>query len=112
MCHQFWTIDQKLKFNEVAYIKKLELYHPILNELLLHADRCLTDKDNIAKNVLIDLINRWNHREQIKMDDVLELNGVLNKKEFNLSNLSNDHIVSAYSFFFFRLNNLKLIFFS
>jgi hypothetical protein len=99
LCHQFWTIDQKLKFGEAAYLKKIELYHPILNELLLHADRCLTDRDNKAKNELIDLINKWIHREQIKIEDVLDLNDIFNKKEFNLSNLSNDHIVSDLNFY-------------
>jgi len=59
LCKQFWTPKQHLDFSEIKFVqKKLPLYNQILDNLTEKIDSTLADKDNQAKNITIDLIQR------------------------------------------------------
>lgn len=92
LCHQFWSIEQKLKFGELDHLKKIALHAPILDDLLIHADKHLTDKDTTAKYEIIDLVKRINNQSLTNIDEILNLNNIFKRKEFNLNKLSEDHL--------------------
>lgn len=58
LCHQFWTLDQTLKFNEIDHLKRVDLYESVLNTLASHADLKLGLEYSKEKYAVIDCINK------------------------------------------------------
>ncbi len=56
LCRQFWSIEQMLKFNEKSYLRRLNLYSPILDHLAKHADNRLENSHD--KNLVIGFIKK------------------------------------------------------
>ncbi len=92
LCHQFWTIEQKLKFGELDHLKKLELHHPLISQLLQHADTHLGEDESKTKNELIDFVQHMSTKA-FAVDDLVHLNGIFRRKEFGLETFSAEHLV-------------------
>lgn len=92
LCKQFWTYNQQLQFNEAKLLKKFEIHDRLLINLKQTIDSKLSNKDSYAKNVSIDLIGKVQNKKNTDLREVLEMKSILNRPEFNLNQLSQDHL--------------------
>lgn len=58
LCKQFWTPKQHLVFNEIKFVEKQPINSQVLDMLSEKIDSTLTGRDNSAKNMSLDLIQR------------------------------------------------------
>lgn len=58
LCKQFWTPRQKAIFNEAKFNNNLVLHDRVIINLKEQIENSLTRRDNLAKNVSIDLIDK------------------------------------------------------
>lgn len=92
LCKQFWTPRQKAIFNEAKFNNNLVLHDRVIINLKEQIENSLTRRDNLAKNVSIDLIDKIHFGRKVDLNEVLELKKILNKPEFNLHNLTQKHL--------------------
>jgi len=103
LCKQFWTHGQQLQFDEAKFKKNLILHDRVLGNLKQHID--LNMSDDFARKFTIDLIENLQKKsgENVDLYELLEMQIMLNKPEFNLNKLRKDHLVSLFSRFKFTL---------
>ena len=93
LCHQFWSVHQKLKFDTHSYEKKVQLYVPLIDDMLKQADTHLSAADPVAARHLLAFLERVRTGQPCEQQEVLELRGILSRDAFALKNLSQPHVV-------------------
>lgn len=92
LCKQFWTQNQIRQYGENKFNRRLLQTDSLLIRLRDEVELKLSNKDNYAKNYATDLIERVHSGRQVSLDEIIELKPILNRPEFNLNNLKQDHL--------------------
>lgn len=92
LCKQFWTQKQQLTFHEAKFKSKLVLYDRVFIDLKEQIDTRMTRRDDFAKNLSIDLLDKIGKSKKVDVCEIIELNKILNRPEMNLDNLSPNHL--------------------
>lgn len=94
LCKQFWTYNQQLQYNQNKLIKKFSEHDRLIMNLKQAIENKLSNKDNYAKNMSLDLIEKIQSKRTVDVREILEIKPILSRPEFNLNNLTNSHLGS------------------